>query len=204
MILSAGRVVEAKQHHLVIEALAIIPESHRPRLLIATPEALTRQEDHAYAARVVRMAEAAHVALEIRRNPSEDELVALYNKALMLVFVPIMEPFGLVALEAMACGVPVVGVREAGVRESVLHDRSGILVDRDATELARAIALLVEDPEMRRRQGRQAAEYVRNQWTWKQGLDRYEHQVAKLLERERIASTKGLENQVREAPPARL
>jgi len=204
MVLSAGRVVEAKQHHLVIEALAIIPESHRPRLLIATPEALTRQEDHAYAARVVRMAEAAHVSLEIRRNPSEDELVALYNKALMLVFVPIMEPFGLVALEAMACGVPVVGVREAGVRESVLHDRSGILVDRDATELARAITLLVEDPETRRRQGRQAAEYVRNQWTWEQSLDRYERQVAKLLERERIASTKGLENQVREVPPTRL
>jgi hypothetical protein len=62
----------------------------------------------------------------------------------------------------------------------------------------------MEDPETRRRQGRQAAEYVRNEWTWEQGLDRYERQVAKLLERERIASTKGLQNQVREVPPARL
>jgi len=200
MILSAGRLVEAKQHHLVIEALSIVPESHRPRLVIATPEALTHQEDPAYATRVIRMAEAAHVSLEIRRNPSEGELVALYNKALMLVFVPIMEPFGLVALEAMACGVPVVGVREAGVRESVLHDRSGILVDRDATELACAINFLVEHPETRLRQGRQAADYVRKEWTWEQGLDRYERQVAKLLERGGVASTKGLGNQVCEVP----
>src|SRR5438093_320770 len=118
----------------------------------------------------------------------------------MLVFMLIMELFGLVALEAMACGFPVVGVREAGVRESVLHDRSGILVDRDATELACAINFLVEHPETRRRQGQQAAEYVRKEWTWEQGLDRYERQVAKLLERGGVASPKGLGNQVCEVP----
>jgi len=190
MIVSAGRLVEAKQHHLVIEALSIVPESHRPRLVIATPETLTHQEDPAYVARLIRMAEAAHVALEITRNPSEGELVAIYNKALMLVFVPIMEPFGLVALEAMACGVPVVGVREAGVRESVLHDKSGILVDRDATELACAITFLIEHPETRGRQGREAADYVRKEWTWEQSLDCYECQVAVLLE-QRVASSNG-------------
>src|SRR5262245_3828305 len=45
MILSAGRLVEAKQHHLVIEALSIVPESRRPHLVIATSENLTHQED---------------------------------------------------------------------------------------------------------------------------------------------------------------
>ncbi len=203
MILSAGRLVEAKQHHLVVEALSIVPETHRPRLVIATPETPTHQEDPTYAARVISMAKAANVLLEVRRNPSEGDLVTLYNQALMLVFVPIMEPFGLVALEAMACGVPVVGIREAGVRESVLHDKSGILVDRDATELASAINSLVKDPEARRQRGRQAAEYVRNEWTWEKSLDCYEREVAKLLEREGMADSTRIAHQTCELPSAR-
>ncbi|MEO8341995.1 MAG: glycosyltransferase family 4 protein, partial [Nitrospirota bacterium] len=115
--------------------------------------------------------------------------VALYNQALMLVFMPIMEPFGLVALEAMACGTPVIGVREGGVRESVLDGQSGILVDRDPTELAEAIDHLVQNPDVRNRLGRQAGVYVRSQWTWAQSIDCYEKEVEKLLTGRNITNT---------------
>lgn len=181
MILSAGRLVEAKQHHLVIEAMAKIHQARRPRLVIATPESLTHQEDPDYAERVVRSADAGKVALEIRRNPTESELVGLYNRALMLVFVPVMEPFGLVALEAMACGTPVVGIREGGVRESVLDSRTGLLVDRDPAELSQAIDRLLEHGEDRERYGVEAAAYVRREWTWDRSVDRYEAEVGRLL-----------------------
>ncbi|MEP6933687.1 MAG: glycosyltransferase family 4 protein, partial [Nitrospirota bacterium] len=168
MVLSAGRIVAAKQHHLVIEAVAKIHHSRRPQVVIATPTSATHHEDYEYLARVTEMAKAAGVDLNIRCEPSEAELVALYNQALMLVFMPIMEPFGLVALEAMACGTPVIGVREGGVRESVLDGQSGILVDRDPTELAEAIDHLVQNPDVRNRLGQQAGVYVRSQWTWAQ------------------------------------
>ncbi len=181
MVLSAGRIVDAKQHHLVIEAVAKIHQSRRPQVVIATPEPPTHQEDPDYVARVIEMAKAAGVDLSIRRNPSEADLVALYNQSLMLVFVPIMEPFGLVALEAMACGTPVIGVREGGVRESVRDGQTGILVDRDSTELAQAIDRLVQNPDLRSRLGQQAGAYVRSEWTWARSIDCYEQEVEKLL-----------------------
>lgn len=191
MVLSAGRIVEAKQHHLVIEAVAKIPKFRRPRVVIATPESLTKQENPLYLARITEMAGSAEVALEIRRNPTEDELVVLYNQALVLVFVPIMEPFGLVALEAMVCGTPVIGVREAGVRESVIDEQSGILVDRDSTELAGAIDRLVQNSDLRSRLGQQAAVYVRREWTWARSIDCYEIEIRKLLNGRTIAKTSG-------------
>jgi glycosyltransferase involved in cell wall biosynthesis len=181
MVLSAGRIVAAKQHHLVIEAVAKIHHSRRPQVVIATPTSATHHEDYEYFARLTEMAKAAGVNLNIRCKPSEAELVALYNQSLMLVFVPIMEPFGLVALEAMACGTPVIGVREGGIRESVLDGHSGILVDRDSSELAQAIERLVLNPDLRSRLGEQAGVYVRNEWTWSQSIDRYEREVGKLL-----------------------
>jgi glycosyltransferase involved in cell wall biosynthesis len=181
MVLSAGRIVGAKQHHLVIEAVAKIHPSRRPQVVIATPTSETRHEDFAYFSRITEMAKAAGVDLNIRCKPSEAELVALYNQSLVLVFMPIMEPFGLVALEAMACGTPVIGVREGGVRESVLDGQSGILVDRDSTELAEAIDHLVQNPDVRNRLGQQAGVYVRSQWTWAQSIDRYEKEIEKLL-----------------------
>ncbi|MDN5940436.1 MAG: glycosyltransferase family 4 protein [Nitrospira sp.] len=181
MVLSAGRIVAAKQHHLVIEAVAKIHHSRRPQVVIATPTSATHHEDYEYLACITEMAKVADVDLNIRCKPSEAELVALYNQSLMLVFMPIMEPFGLVALEAMACGTPVIGVREGGVRESVLDGHSGILVDRDSSELAQAIERLVLNPDLRSRLGEQAGVYVRNEWTWSRSIDRYEREVGKLL-----------------------
>ena len=181
MVLSAGRIVEAKQHHLVIEAVAKIHHSRRPQVVIATPTSATNHEDYEYFSRITAMAKATGVDLNIRCKPSEAELVALYNQSLMLVFMPIMEPFGLVALEAMACGTPVIGVREGGIRESVRDGQSGILINRDSIELAQAIDHLVQNPDARNRLGQQAGMYVRSEWTWAQSIDRYEKEVEKLL-----------------------
>ena len=188
VVLSAGRIVEAKQHHLVIEAVAKIHHSRRPQVVIATPTSATNHEDYAYFSRITAMAKATGVDLTIRCKPSEAELVALYNQSLMLVFMPIMEPFGLVALEAMACGTPVIGVREGGVRELVLDGQSGTLVDRNPTELAEAIDHLILNPDLRNRLGQQASEYVHSEWTWARSIDRYEKEVEKLLTRRNMAN----------------
>lgn len=180
-VLSAGRIVEKKQHHLVIEAVATITESERPCVIVATPETLERQEDPIYAQRLEQMAKDLNVNLEIRRKPPEHELVQLYNEVTALVFLPNMEPFGLVALEAMACGAPVIGVREAGIRESVVDGMTGILVDRNAEDAGLAIVRLLRDPELRDRMSRQAVEYVRREWVWERAIDCYLREVERVM-----------------------
>lgn len=64
------------------------------------------------------------------------------------------ESFGRVIVEAMAAGLPVVGVDGGGVQEIVQHDRTGILVPPDdAAAMARAVEALLRDPERRRALG---------------------------------------------------
>ena len=180
-VLSAGRIVEEKQHHIVIEAVATIAEAQRPGVIIATPETVTRQQDPGYFNRLEQLAKDLRVRLEVRRNPSELELVRLYNEVIALVFMPRMEPFGLVALEAMACGTPVIGVREAGVREAVVDGVTGILVDRNIDDVGKAIARLIHSEELRDRLGLQAIEYIRREWVWTRTLDCYLREVESVI-----------------------
>ncbi|NJL59245.1 MAG: glycosyltransferase family 1 protein [Desulfobacteraceae bacterium] len=93
-------------------------------------------------------------------------MVRLYNEATAVIFAPLMEPFGLVVLESMACGTPVIGVREAGLRESIIDGETGILADRDEEELANAVLMLTESEELRNRLSRNAVSYVREKWNW--------------------------------------
>jgi glycosyltransferase involved in cell wall biosynthesis len=180
-VLSAGRIVEGKQHHIVIEAVATIPEAQRPGVIIATPETLDRQEDPDYSHRLEHLAKDLRVTLEVRRHPSESDLVRLYNEVMALVFMPLMEPFGLVALEAMACGTPVIGVREGGVRESVVDGVTGILVDRNVQDVGKAVERLSNGEQGQNRLGLQAAEYVRQEWVWARTIDCYVREVDNVI-----------------------
>jgi glycosyltransferase involved in cell wall biosynthesis len=128
-----------------------------------------------------RLAKEKEVNLEIKETISDDELVNLYNQASMVVFVPFMEPFGFIPLEAMACGTPVIGIREAGVRESIKDGQTGILVDRDKKELARAIELLLFNKNLANDFSQKALEEINDNWTWERATDRLERNFIEVL-----------------------
>lgn len=72
------------------------------------------------------------------------------------------EPYGLVPLEAMACGVPVITTDSGGMTETMEHDRTGLVVPRsDARSLARAAETLLSDPALRTRLTTTARNHVR-------------------------------------------
>ena len=72
----------------------------------------------------------------------------------------------------MACGTPVIAVKEGGVRESVLHNETGILAERDEEAFAQATTELLRDDVQRERLARRALEVVRSFWTWKHAAER--------------------------------
>lgn len=81
-------------------------------------------------------------------------LVELYQRARVVVIPSLYEPFGLVALEAMACGRPVVASRIGGLEEVLGDGVEGYLVELgDHLELARRLARLILDRELRERMG---------------------------------------------------
>ncbi len=94
----------------------------------------------------------------------DEELCRLYNGATLVVLPSLEEGFGLPALEAMACGTPVVASAGHAFDEVVAD--AGLLVDpRDEKALAAAIESLLADPELRRRLSEKALERSQ-QFSW--------------------------------------
>lgn len=164
-VVSVGALHPTKAHDFVIRALSLVPEQIRPTMvLVADRGGEARGYLEAYAAN-------HGVDLQIMIGVSDERLVDLYNRAKAMVCAPLLEPFGLVALEAMACGTPVVGVKEAGIRETVRSGETGMLTERNEEEFAEAIEGLLCDATTLRTMGHQARGYVCRDWTWERSAE---------------------------------
>ena len=74
----------------------------------------------------------------------------IFRSADAVVCAPWYEPFGIVPLEAMACGVPVVAAAVGGLRDTVVDHATGLHVPpRDPEAIAAALAMLLGDPALR-------------------------------------------------------
>lgn len=97
-----------------------------------------------------------------------------YSAADVLIMPSHYESFGMVALEAMACGTPVVASKVGGLAFLIVDGKNGFVVpDNDPFALSEKLTLLLTDPTLREKLGRQAADYAR-QYAW-------ENIVARLL-----------------------
>ncbi len=116
--------------------------------------AVSRSDPAPYRAEVARLGLSGRVFFP---GPSEC-IEGHYAAADMFVFPSPYEPFGLVVLEAMASGVPVVTSRQAGVAELIEPGQTGLVVEdaRDGHALAAAMRRLTENPDGRRRMGEAA------------------------------------------------
>jgi glycosyltransferase involved in cell wall biosynthesis len=119
-LLSAGRFIAYKRHDLAIRLAA---ETGQPIVLAGHGP----QE-----ADLRRLAAALGVRARFCIRPDDRQLRALFRGASALVFLG-LEDFGIVPVEAQACGTPVIGLDEGGTRDTVRHGVSGFLMSADAS-----------------------------------------------------------------------
>jgi glycosyltransferase involved in cell wall biosynthesis len=111
--------------------------------------------------------------LEITGRVKTDELVALYRRAALVVVPSRYEGFGLPAVEAMACGTPVVACAAGALPEVVGVGGGGILVPRDdPAALAQGIGELIDQPQRRRELGRTASRRIDQAYAWPRVAER--------------------------------
>jgi len=161
-VLSLGRLVPRKGVETTIQALAEVPGAE---LLIAGGDATTEAERE----RLRAVARACGVLARVRMvgQVPRPQVADLLRSADVVVTVPWYEPFGMVPLEAMACGVPVIASAVGGHLDTVVDGRTGVLVPpRDPDTLARRLRELLDDPERRAALAAAAAERARSRYGW--------------------------------------
>ena len=112
--------------------------------------------------------------VEFRAGPSDDDMRELYEGCTAVLFTAFNEDWGLVPLEAMAAGKPVIAVDRGGPRETVVHGETGFLEADDPGAFAERMVELANDPVRARHMGQAGTERVRH-FTWDtfvDGLDR--------------------------------
>jgi D-inositol-3-phosphate glycosyltransferase len=162
-LLSVGRLVPRKGYDIVIEALTRLPETE---LLIAGGADATPEPEHD---RLVAVAERFGVADRVRLigQVARADMPALLRSSDLIVCSPWYEPFGIVPLEAMACGVPVVASAVGGMLDTVVDSVTGALVPpRDPAALAEVICPLLASPSRRAEFARAGLERVRSCYSW--------------------------------------
>jgi D-inositol-3-phosphate glycosyltransferase len=165
-LLCIGRLVPRKGFDTVIRALAAVPDAE---LVIAGGPVAEKLEDDAEAARLLRLAERFGVADRVRLVGAvpRPDMPALLRSADVVVCTPWYEPFGIVPLEAMACGVPVVASAVGGFLDTVVDGATGTLVPpRRPDRVAAAIRKLLAEPFWREAYGTAGVDRARSRYSW--------------------------------------
>jgi D-inositol-3-phosphate glycosyltransferase len=132
----------------------------------------------------------------------QDTLVYYYSAAEMVVMPSHYESFGMVALEAMACGTPVIGSDVGGLSFSIEDGFNGYLVPgQDPDALAHKIALLLRHPNLRDHLGEQAIRWA-ERYSWSYIVDEI-LDVYEMVQAEFTSARAGW-RRVDKSPPVRV
>ena len=165
-ILCVGRLVPHKGHSVLLGAVSMLPGNKSWRLVIVGEGPLYKD--------LVRLCEEKNIQdrVKFKHNLSTEELEDEYEKASLFVLPSLeridgVEGFGIVLLEAMAYGVPVIASCIGGIPEVLDEGSCGVLVEAgNCVALAHAILALNEDAVKRRSLITAAYERVRSHYAW--------------------------------------
>jgi len=177
-VLSVGSCRPSKGYDFIIRSLALIDSEIRPKLIIVSNFSLPDWKNY-----LEQLASQLNVDLEILDLIDDEKLVYLYNQAKLVLYAPYMEPFGLVPLEAMGCGTPVVGVKEGGIRETIIHNITGLHSERDEQLFAEATTELLTKDLTRYNMSKNSIKAVKDNWTLEHAGERLLWHLNRIIDR---------------------
>ncbi len=178
-VVSVGRLVPRKGFDVAIAALRSLPEVE---LVIAGGPERGRLDADPEACRLRRLAKESGVAdrVHLAGQVARSDVPALLRSADVVVCTPWYEPFGIVPLEAMSCGVPVVVSAVGGLTDTVVHGVTGVQVPpRRPDAVAAAVRKLLGDAALRDAYGVAGADRARCRYSW----DRIAADTSRVYER---------------------
>ena len=169
-LIFVGRLVEKKGLRYLLDALASLAEQSPDIILTVVGDGPLRQEMLTYADQL-----GIGNRVKFLGGVRHQELPRLYQRAALAVF-PFgdQEGFGLVVVEAMGCGCPVIASDVPAIRENIVADVTGVLVpQKDSKALAGAIERSLADNRFRAALAAAALERVRTRFDWRCVTERF-------------------------------
>ncbi len=177
-LLFVGRITRQKGVTHLVDAIGHLPPETQVVLCAGAPD--TPQIAAEMRGKVEEARRRHPRIVWIEKKISRQEAIQLYSNARLFCCPSVYEPFGIINLEAMACGAPVVASATGGIKEVVVDGETGCLVEFDqdpvtgfprdperfARDLAARIQELITDPEKCRRYGEAGRRRVEETFSW--------------------------------------
>jgi alpha-maltose-1-phosphate synthase len=180
-VVFVGRITRQKGLPYLLRALATLPRDVQVVLCAGAPD--TPEIMAEVTGLVEQLREDRDGIVWIDRMLSHDEVVRVLSASTVFVCPSVYEPLGIVNLEAMACGLPVVGTGTGGIPEVVADGLTGRIVpieqaqdgsgtpldpDKFVADLGNALREVVSDPGLASLMGRAGRMRVESEFTWEQ------------------------------------
>ena len=190
-----GRLHRWKRVDLVINAMKYV--THNTKLLIAGDG-----EDADKLKSIVRQ-EGLAEKVEFLGRVSDDKLLELYSKSIVIPFVPIREDYGYIAIEAFKSRKPVITCYDSGEPSYIVKDGlSGFIVKPDPKKIAEKINYFIENPRESKRMGDNGFQSVQD-ITWKNVVDKllsFDGSVIQPIESCKMKKVLVTDNQILDPP----
>lgn len=145
-VLFIGQKLSLNGYDYAVQAINLIPKKIRPELKVITlPK--NKQE-----------------------RLSEEEIVMLYNESVVTLSLSTFDTFGLIPIESMACGTPVIAFNCAAYRETIINGKTGFLVDFNPQEIAEKIMSVQDNSQHAKEMGKCGRAWVEKKWTWERQI----------------------------------
>lgn len=151
VLISVGRLAPEKNWDTLLHAFASVNARHQGLRLVLIGDGPAKETLEALAA---ELGITEHVTFT--GSLPFDDVPCHLKAADIFVFASVTETQGLVTIEAMAAGLPVVAVNGSGTRDIVEHGKQGLLVENDADALAKGIEQILSNPHQMKRFGNHA------------------------------------------------
>lgn len=164
-ILFVGRLERQKQLMLLLRAVSLLKNRNINLTFVGTG----KQRDN-----LLSYARKNNINLHIAGSMPHSQLPGIYNRAKVFVFPSLFEGHPKALLEAMSCGLSVIGTNVTGIREVIGHMVTGILCQAEANSLASKLAQLLDNKALREKLGSKARHIVVKEYngkiTWKKEI----------------------------------
>ena len=183
VLLFVGRLTPHKGLHLLLKAIARLSPSYRKRikLVVIGPKAPGFRPESRTSSKIDKYM--LYISFLIRRyelnsmtrflgQVNESKLPLYYNAADILVHPSLVEAFGLVVIEAMACGKPVLAFDIPPINE-IVKPTVGVLAGLSIKDLCLKLEMLINDEKLRKKISLNARKYVLTRYSWDKIVQQY-------------------------------